>query len=250
MKPVHKPVPVTGFDAVAATVLPPRAGDLLSHLLPGDWEMFAGLRIPKELVGRAGIMRVTDTEARAEFGIKGGGDMSGLAYPYFEPASLMRGIRRRWYVRIRRDHPDPDGKRKYMAPYGDKRHFYFPPCPEWFADPSVPIHLVEAEKSSLAMLALCHRTGRKLVPIALGGCWSWRGKVGIATTANGERVPQHDVLPDLGICREGRKTFVMFDVNVRSNAKVAAARAALVRQLCTQGADVAVLDLPAGDRNG
>lgn len=226
----------------------------MSALLPSDVAMFEKLRIPEELVTRAGIIRVNDREARETYGIRGGGDMSGIAFPFWEPVSMMNGnVWRRWYVRIRRDHPEiEDGKpkKKYVGPYGDRRHFYFPPCPEWFADTSVPIALVEAEKSSLALLAWAQRTGCKLFPVAIGGCWSWKGKVGTVTTSSGERVPEHSTIPDLGICRNGRKTFVLLDSNSGTNDAVAAARAALVRQLHKQKAKVAVLDLPVGNWNG
>src|SRR5207302_5341077 len=125
------------------------------NLRPSDIAMFGKLRIPPELLERAGIVRVTDREAREDYGIRGSGDMAGLAYPYFAPQAMANG-RHRQYVRIRRDSPEiEDGKekRKYVAPYGDRKHFYFPPTPEFFFDTSVPIVLVEAEKSALAITA-------------------------------------------------------------------------------------------------
>jgi hypothetical protein len=223
----------------------------MSALLPADLALFEKLRIPAELVTRAGIVRVTDTEARKVFGIKGGGDMSGIAFPFWKPQSMLNGSAWiRWYVRIRRDNPDTDGKRKYMAPYADKRHFYFPPCPEFFADTDIPVALVEAEKSALALLAWAQRTGRKLLPIAIGGCWSWKGRVGLKTTSSGKHVEDHGVIRDLNICRDNRKTFVLLDSNTNTNPKVAAARAALVLQLQKQKAAVSVLDLPVGPWNG
>jgi hypothetical protein len=60
-------------------------------------------------------------------------------------------------------------------------------------------------------------------------------------------VPEHDAVPDLNICRNGRKTSVLLDSNSGTNPKVQAARAALVRKLRKQDADVTVLDLPAGE---
>jgi hypothetical protein len=219
------------------------------NLAATDVEMFGKLRIPSELVERAGIVRVTDREARDEFGIRGSGDMAGVAFPYFAPETMTNG-RRRNYVRIRRDHPEiEDGKprKKYVAPYGDRNHLYFPPTPELFADPSVPIVLVEAEKSVLALTAWCERTGTKVLTLAMGGCWSWRGQIGIHTTATGERVPEMGAIPDLNICRDGRLIYVLLDANCASNPKVQQARSQLVRQLRKQGADVHILDLPAGE---
>jgi Protein of unknown function (DUF3631)/Domain of unknown function (DUF3854) len=81
----------------------------------------------------------------------------------------------------------------------------------------------------------------------MGGCFGWMGRVGIKETATGERVPEHGAIPDLNICRDGRKTYVLLDANCATNSKVQQACAALVRQLRKQGADVAILDLPSGD---
>ena len=222
---------------------------MATNLHEADLAMFRRLGIPPELLAAADVRRVTDAEARKEYGIRGGGDMAGIAFPYWEPSSMANG-RRRWYVRIRRDHPDiEDGKekKKYIAPYGDRKHLYFPPRPELFADISVPIVLVESEKAALALTAWAERNGRKMLALGLGGCWGWRGRVGITDTATGERVPEHDAIPDLNICRAGRKTFVLLDSNSRSNPLVQAAGAALVRQLRKQGAYVTTLDLPASD---
>jgi len=188
--------------------------------------MFEQLRIPPELVELAGIERVSNHDARETYGIKGGGDMAGIVFPYFDPESMTNG-RRRHYARIRRDHPemeDGKAKKKYVAPYGDPKHFYFPPCPELFADLSVPIVLVEAEKSALALLAWSERVGRKLLPLAMGGCWGWRGKVGIQETAAGDRVPEHGAIRDLNICRDGRLTYILLDANCATNPAVETAR--------------------------
>src|ERR1039458_209882 len=126
--------------------------DLGMNLQDSDLSMFERLGIPAELLIRAGVERVTDREARDKFGIKGSGDMSGIAFPYIDPETMSNG-RRRTYVRIRRDHPEFENgkpKKKYVAPYGDRKRLYFPPIPELFGDATVPIVLVEAEKSSLA----------------------------------------------------------------------------------------------------
>jgi hypothetical protein len=221
----------------------------VSNLTARDLEVFAKFRIPPELLGRAGIVRVTDREAREDYGIRGGGDMAGVAFPYFAPETLTNG-RRRNYVRIRRDFPEiEDGrpKKKYVAPYGDRKHLYFPPTPELFADVSVPLVLVEAEKSALALTAWAARVGRRILPLAMGGCYGWMGKVGTKQTATGERVAENGAIPDLGICRDGRQTYVLLDANCRMNPKVQRARAGLVRQLRKLRAAVAILDLPSGD---
>lgn len=222
----------------------------MSNLTAADLGMFAKIGAAPELLELAEVVRVTDREARNEYGIQGSGDMAGIAFPYFDPETMSNG-RRRSYVRIRRDHPEhEDGKekKKYVAPYGDRKRLYFPPTPELFADTTVPIVLVEAEKSALSMTAWAARTGgRKILPIAMGGCYGWVGKTGIATTATGERVPETGAIRDLNICRDGRKTYILLDANCASNPHVLAARSQLVRQLRKQGADTHILDLPTGD---
>jgi hypothetical protein len=40
-------------------------------LTPRDIEMFSRLGIPGELIGKAGVERVTDPEAREKYGIRG-----------------------------------------------------------------------------------------------------------------------------------------------------------------------------------
>ena len=91
--------------------------------------------------------------------------------------------------RLRRDHPDiEDGKlvRKYLAPYGDRRHLYIVPGDHALGrDLNYPVVLVEAEKSALALRAWSIRTGRQLLPIATGGCWGWRGKIGKVENSKG-----------------------------------------------------------------
>src|ERR1035441_10252007 len=136
-------------------------------LTPADLEMFRRLRIDRELLGRAGIERVTDQEARQKFGLNGTGDNAGIVFPYVDAVGIRRTCR------LRRDHPDMEGGKpvkKYLVPYGDRRHAYIVPGDHNLGqDAGVPVVLVEAEKSALALRALADRTGRQLLPIALGG---------------------------------------------------------------------------------
>jgi hypothetical protein len=139
-----------------------------TQLSAADLTMFARLGIPAELLMQVGIRRVTDSEAREEFGIRGNGKMDGLIFPYFDPYTRSRVT-----ARLRRDAPEfVDGKpkRKYVCPYGDRRVLYFTPgAAEFLADPSVPIVLVEAEKSALALTAWAERNGRRIIAVAIGG---------------------------------------------------------------------------------
>jgi predicted P-loop ATPase len=205
--------------------------------------MFGRLHIDSELLVRARVKRVTDLEARQEFGLSGPGDNAGILFPYVDDI----GVRRT--ARLRRDNPEiENGKpiRKYLAPYGDRRHLYITPGDHHLAqDTSIPIVIVEAEKSALALRAFADRTGRALLPIATGGCWGWRGRIGKVENHNGERVDEVGPLPELGVCRDGRKVYVLFDANCSSSPKVQSARKALERVLLKKRADVHLLDLPA-----
>ena len=217
----------------------------MNTLTPADLEMFRRLRIDPELLARAGIERVTDQEARQKFGLNGTGDNAGIVFPYIDAGGIRRTCR------LRRDHPDMEGGKevkKYLAPYGDRRHGYIVPGDHHLGqDACVPVVLVEAEKSALALRAFADRTGRQLLPVALGGCWAWRARIGKVENSRGERVNEVGPLLELGICCDGRKVYVLLDANCASNPAVQAARNALVRRLLKQKADVNVLDLPALD---
>src|SRR5271157_973419 len=125
---------------------PNRMSSTSAHLTPADLEMFRHLRIDPDLLARAGIERVTDQEARQKFGLNGTGDNAGIVFPYVDAAGIRRTCR------LRRDHPDmEDGKpvKKYLLPYGDRRHAYLVPGDHPLGqDAAIPLVLVEAEKST------------------------------------------------------------------------------------------------------
>jgi hypothetical protein len=104
--------------------------DLVVNLTDSDLKLFARLGIPGQLLARAGVERVTNQEAREKCGITGSGDMGGIAFHYFSPVD---GVRRT--CRVRCDHPEMESgkpKKKYIVPYGDRRHLYFvPAAPNW-----------------------------------------------------------------------------------------------------------------------
>ena len=169
------------------------------NLTTADLEMFARFGVSSDLLERDGVHRVTDAEARRELGISPDrpGDMAGIVFPYLDPIDGHCPTRR-----LRRDHPDigADGKEenKYLCPCEDNRHLYFPPGVEaLLSDISVPVLLVEAEKSALAVTALAQRTGRKILAIAAGGCYGWKGKTGFRLTADGGHEEERGPLNDL-----------------------------------------------------
>jgi hypothetical protein len=211
-------------------------------LLDSDLLMFKKLGIPTDLLVLAGIERVTDQVAREKYGISGTGHMAGILFPYLDPRDG-----RRTTARLRRDNPEIEAgqpKRKYVSAFGDRRRLYFPPgCRELLQDPTVPVVLVEAEKSSLALTAFAERVGRKFLAIAMGGCCGWRGRVGKVQNSRGERVDETGPLPDLAVCRN-RDVVVMLDSNADAKSEVRAARSALVRELGLMGARVRIAKVP------
>ena len=114
-------------------------------------------------------------------------------------------------------------------------------------DADVPIVLVEAEKSALALWSCCGRTGQRFFPIGLGGCWGWTGTIAKVENANGHRVDEKGLLPELREWCANRRVYILFDANCTSNGKVSAARRELAAALRKIKADVRLLDLPASE---
>lgn len=213
-------------------------------LRDSDYANFAALGIPAEIVDAAGIVRVTDTGAREEFGFRQPGNLDGLIYPYVSPITNKRVT-----ARLRRDFPDmKDGKieAKYLTPYGDRRCLFFAPgCAAALLDTTIPVIISEAEKSALAFTAHAERTQRPCVAIATGGCWSFRGRIGITEDAKGQRVEENGILPDFALVTwTARKVIVAYDFDVGRNVKVRQARWALATELTARGAIVYFAQLP------
>jgi len=164
---------------------------------PADLARFARAGVGEDLLRAAHVRRVTDAEARELYGMRFNSDLAGIVFPYLNPENGDR-----WTARLRRDNPevDPEGKpqNKCVCAHGDNRHLYFPPgAAALLSDVTVPVVMVEAEKSALAALAGRHE--RRLLAIATGGCWGWRGKTGIGQGPKGERAEERGPLPDFGL---------------------------------------------------
>jgi putative DNA primase/helicase len=213
-------------------------------LTAGDLELFRRIGVGSELLASAQVRRVTDAEARREYGITTNGDMRGVVFPYLDPLTGRRAT-----ARLRRDYPEgSDGKpeNKYICPLGDNRHLYFVPgARDLLSDPTVPVVFVEAEKSALALTALAIRRGWPLLAVGTGGCWGWRGKTGIEPGPNGDRQEVRGPLPDLArIQLHGRQTLIAFDSNTQTNPKVQLAQSAFAKELANRKAKVFILDIP------
>ena len=225
------------------SVTPEREVQSSLNLTEQDLAAFAKLKISPGMLALARVQRVTDAEAREKFGIRFDGDCSGIVFPYYIDGARVT-------ARLRRDRPeiDADGKpqNKYISAANDRRHLYLAPDYEaLLADPTVPVLLVEAEKSVLAITEWGRRVGRRLVVLGTGGCWGWRGIVGVKTGANGSRDEERGALPEVALIKDGRAAGILLDSNCATNAKVKQARIALKRQLEQQGAKVLLFDLPA-----
>lgn len=214
-------------------------------LTPDDIAQFAALGVPPGLLAAAGVCRVTPAEARG-LGIRYRSEhLGGIAFPRVDPETGHRVG-----VRVRRDHPeiDRDGKpiAKYLSAYGDMPHLYFPPgAGPHLVDATVPVVMVEAEKSVLALTAAGRRGDRPLLVISLGGCDGWRGRVGKTIDAEGARVDVKGPLPDLArVNWQNRAVTLLFDANAATNDRVRAARTALARDLTDRGARVHIASLP------
>jgi hypothetical protein len=207
-------------------------GAVPGALSPADIKKHVDLRIPAELLVEAHVERVTDLCARDDsHGIKADGhiDCAGVWYPYFSPVTGKRTT-----GRLRLDQPITDGKgkpHKYLLPWGDPRHLYILPRHVPLLDQKdVRVVLVEAEKSVLALTAWSDRTGIVIIPIGLGGCWSWCGRIGIEENTKGQRVEVHGPLDDLHMC-DGHPVLILLDNNAATNPDVQWAREKLLREL-------------------
>jgi hypothetical protein len=217
---------------------------------------YAGLGsswITREIADAAMLRRVTDQEGRESVGHSGKLDCSGVLFPYYWPGESSPRA-----YRLRRDRPEivqgKDGslkqKNKYLGAPGEANRLYFPPgvTSEQLAQARIPVVLVEGEKKALAAsrLAMYESEQPRFIALAIPGVWNWRGTVAKTGGPNGERLDVKGPIPDLDrIEWRERIVFIIFDSNVHTNAKVKAARAALVRELTGRGATTKTVSLPA-----
>lgn len=202
------------------------------NLLDTDVQMFASIGVPVQLLAAAGVTRVTTPQARFECGIRYKSDeLAGIAFPYRHVVDdQIVG----W--RVRRDHPERETDGSPIAKYlssPDHRHLFFPPgAAVAIANTTVPVVVVEAEKSVLALTAAAQRHNRSLLALGTGGCWAWRGVIGKVSDPHGARVDEKGPLPDFDrVSWTGRDAVICFDANATTNPNVQAARRALATEL-------------------
>jgi putative DNA primase/helicase len=220
-----------------------------NRLTARDLAMFESLRIPIEVLAEFQVSRVTDPEARECLSINGrAGDMQGLKFPRFHYLTgQICGYS------VRRDNPEIENgkpRRKYLHSYADRNHLYsIPGSHAQLTDASLPVVLVEAQKSVMALIAWARRMDRKMLVYGLGGVWNWRGTIGKAENSTGHRVDEKGAIPDLEVCR-GRKVYILYDSNVATNPDAKRARNGLKKALREMDAKPFILELPQGSWNG
>ena len=217
--------------------------------MPGDRLEVSDFRtlelswITPELAKQARLRRVSSNEGSVILGRNGRGNYAGILFPYFLP-----GQKRAREYRIRRDHPDyeqnhhgrPREKGKYLSPPGHGNILYFVPGTpiEWLTDAAIPVAVTEGEKKALALwrLSLYDSDTPRFLPVGLPGVYGWRGTIGKTSGPSGGRCDVKGPIPDLDrIIWAKRKALILFDVNVRTNQLVAAARFMLSKELPAEG---------------
>jgi len=203
-------------------------------------EALAKYAIPPELLDAAGVRHATDCEVRELLGVHGraGLDLSGIVFLYRDPYDG-----RTVGHRVRLD-ASVEGQR-YLSEQGCRTLFFPPDCGSELTDTSIPVVIVESEKSVLALTALAQRCARKILPIAVGGVWGWKRRNGTATKPDGSREPVTGPSPSLdSIAWKGRKTIIVFDSNIAGRRDLERARLALAQELTKRGAQVLIGSTP------
>jgi hypothetical protein len=225
-------------------------------LTDSDYERLQASWITREFANQALLRRVSSAEGAQITGRKDNGSYEGILFPYVWP-----GEDRVREYRLRRDRPeiqfDSEGRRheknKYLAPPGRGSLLYCMPGTrsEPLADPHIPIAITEGEKKTIALHRLAwHEVGEsveipRFLPVGLGGVWSFTGKIGKVVGSDGSPRDEKGLIPDLErVVWSRRRVYVVYDSNVHTNPKVAAARRALTGELSQRGAQVLWVNLP------
>lgn len=211
--------------------------------IDGANEALAKFKIPRELLEAAHVQHLTDSQVREALGVHGRTDqnLSGIVFPYRHPRD-GRVVSHR----VRLDVPI-DGQ-KYLSAQGCRALFFAPVEGKELGDTSIPVVIVEAEKSALALSALASRHGRKLLAVATGGVWGWKRKTGTELQPDGAREPVSGPSPSLDwIIWKGRKVTIAFDSNIAGRRDLEKARRDFAVELSGRGAHVLIASVPRRD---
>lgn len=208
----------------------------------------ARFSISNETLRAAQIESVNDSEARAKLGVHGreSDDLSGIIFPYLSPVD---GARKG--ARIRLDKKTSDDA-KYLSEFGCRHLFFAPGASSLLNEKSVPVVIVEAEKSALALFDWAQRSAKKMLVVAIGGCWGWRRSDGRVETPSGGKKSKSGPSPDFDLLKlDNRVVAIAFDSNALVNEDVRAARSALATEMIHRNANVLIADVPdANSVNG
>jgi hypothetical protein len=173
-----------------------------------------------------------------------------LVFPYFDPAGGPMTFHDRSghdhpFVRLKPAKPRADAggkgrKVKYECPAGAACRAYFPPGTRpALPDPAAPLLVTEGEKKAL----VADQHGYPCV--GLGGVWAWVVKR--ERDRDGRGVGPSELIPELAaVAWQGRTVTVVYDSDLAAKPEVQWARWCLAEVLREHGADVRVIDLPAG----
>lgn len=216
--------------------------DLGTPLTDADYQALEHSWIDRASAERARLFRVSSTEGAELVGQKDHHNYAGIAFPNIWPGQMEP----REY-RLRRDSPDVTYEKgekkllgKYLGPPGRGNLLYFAPGtpPGLLDDTDLPIVITEGEKKCIALWRLAWygisdaAERPQFLPVAIPGVWNWKGTVGKEPGPNGERRDVKGVIPDFNrIVWAGRKVIIAFDSDVKTNARVRAARGELARHL-------------------
>jgi hypothetical protein len=200
-----------------------------------------------ETAAVSGVSSINHAEAY-DLGLRGGSDLSGLCFRYWEPTTRSFSTR---FARIKVDLVVE--RRKYLQPVGEKPKLYFVPgtAVADLKDSRIPLLITEGEKKTLALHLAASCVRQAAAVVGVGGVWSWRFR-------SRERQPdgtlgrgRSQAIDDLTLIEWlDRVVYIIFDSDVLTNWKVSAAETALARELAERGARIRIVRLPRESRGG
>src|SRR5208337_944176 len=210
-------------------------------LLERHKQHLARFHISDEMLAAARVKSVNDLEARDLLGTNARFEdsLDGIYFPYLSPVTHEHTG-----GRLRLDHKTTDDA-KYLSEVACRHLFFAPTATEALQDNNVPLVIVEAEKSALALASYAQRIKQKLLVVAIGGCNGWRRQRGTKEQPDGKREPESGPSIDFDLIKLASRTVaIIFDSNASSNKKVQVARDALAREMVSRNAVVVIADVP------
>lgn len=225
-----------------------------SPLNKSDLRQLAKCYITPELAEQALLRRVTSVDGAQIVGRKPNANYAGILFPYIWP-----GEEHVTEYRLRRDAPDIEIRagnerketQKYLGPPGRGNRLYFVPGtpPAELENAEMAAVVTEGEKKVLALSRMA--SSREFLPLGLSGVANWRGTIGKADNANGERVNVRGPIPDLArVTFDRRIVYIVFDADLAVNWQLRMERWKFAQYLTHErGARVRFVEIPAHAKN-